>query len=200
MARWFGVEGRQSSAWEDTLRLTEQAAGEIDIHPGQIVLITGPSGAGKSTLLAALRTRHARDWVQVEHVKLRGRSVVDCVGGNLRQRLALMGRVGLGEVWTYLRAPSELSDGERWHARLAAALAHAAARDAPMILAADEFAAALDRVTACVVARGLRRVVSASANLSAIVATSHDDLAAALRPDLIVNCDSGIFAQARQSN
>jgi len=28
VARWFGVEGRQSSAWEDTLRLTEQAAGD----------------------------------------------------------------------------------------------------------------------------------------------------------------------------
>jgi ABC-type ATPase with predicted acetyltransferase domain len=58
-----------------------------------------------------------------------------------------------------------------------------------MIFVADEFAALLDRVTAGVVGRCLRRVVDSSEGLGAVVATSHEDLVGALRPDRIVWCD-----------
>src|SRR5204863_8195276 len=58
-----------------------------------------------------------------------------------------------------------------------------------VILLIDEFAALLDRVTAAIVARCLRRAVSSTPRLCAIVATSHHDLTAALMPDVIVNCD-----------
>ena len=109
--------------------------------------------------------------------------------------LEALSRVGLGEVWTYLRTPAQLSEGQRWRLRLALALARA--RPAPgkalRVLAADEFAAPLDRVTALVVARALRKAVTAKPNLCAIIATSHQDLAAALKPDLTVHCDFGIF-------
>jgi ABC-type ATPase with predicted acetyltransferase domain len=57
------------------------------------------------------------------------------------------------------------------------------------ILISDEFAALLDRVTAAIVARCLRRAISASDNLGAIVATSHEDLMGALAPDTIIHCD-----------
>jgi ABC-type ATPase with predicted acetyltransferase domain len=57
------------------------------------------------------------------------------------------------------------------------------------VLVADEFAAVLDRVTAMVVARALRRAIDASAGLCAVVASSHDDLEAALLPDVVVRCD-----------
>lgn len=58
-----------------------------------------------------------------------------------------------------------------------------------LILLADEFAALLDRITAAIVAGCLRRAVSSTPRLCAIVATSHHDLTAALQPDVIVNCD-----------
>jgi ABC-type ATPase with predicted acetyltransferase domain len=58
-----------------------------------------------------------------------------------------------------------------------------------LILVIDEFAALLDRITASIVARCLRRAVDATDNLCAIVATSHEDLTRALAPDTIVHCD-----------
>jgi hypothetical protein len=81
-----------------------------------------------------------------------------------------------------LPAPSPLSTREREKSL--------AKRNVPrLILLADEFAALLDRVTAAVVARCLRRVVTSTPDLCAIVATSHEDLTRALVPDTIVNCD-----------
>ena len=97
----------------------------------------------------------------------------------------------MGEAWSYLRLPSELSDGQRWRLKLARALWTAQASDAPAIIACDEFAAVLDRVTAMVASRCLRRVIDAKPTLSAVVATAHDDLGPALRPDVVAWCDFG---------
>jgi len=42
-----------------------------------------------------------------------------------------------------------------------------------------------------IVARCLRRTIDAHPHLAAVVATSHDDLTAALAPDRIIRCDFG---------
>ena len=114
--------------------------------------------------------------------------MVDCFGdAPLREILLLLARVGLGEAWSYLRAPEELSEGQRFRLKLALGL-HSAKRQAPArraVLVCDEFAAVLDRITAMVVARCLRRSIDANSHLSAIVATSHEDLQPALKPDEI---------------
>ncbi len=68
------------------------------------------------------------------------------------------------------------------------------------ILACDEFAAMLDRVSAAIVARTLRRAVTGSPHLCAVVATSHDDLVAALQPDRIIRCDFGRISFEPQIN
>jgi ABC-type ATPase with predicted acetyltransferase domain len=61
-----------------------------------------------------------------------------------------------------------------------------------IVMTCDEFAAVLDRVTAWVVARCLRRAIDASrSKIAAVVATSHDDLVDALDPEVVVNCDFG---------
>ena len=118
-----------------------------------IVLITGPSGAGKSTLLrelirAAVVQRHRV--IDLAHVTLPSEPIVDLFHGlSLRDTLLLLSRVGLGEAWSYLRKPSQLSDGQRWRLRLALALREAEQEPGHcVVLAADEFAALLDRVTA----------------------------------------------------
>ena len=126
----------------------------------------------------------------------------------------------LGEAWTYLRTPTELSEGQRWRFRLALALHHAsrgavreendsraAARedngspaavrnenDLPVI-ACDEFAAVLDRVTALIVAHRLRRAIDALPHAAAVVATSHEDIEPALSAEVIVRCDFGRVEQ-----
>jgi ABC-type ATPase with predicted acetyltransferase domain len=213
VARWFGVE--EKAALRAAAK-REVPAG-LELRGGQIILLTGPSGAGKSTLLECLRRQYRRraGWIDLQRVQLpRGALVIDVMagaqgGGDERDEGAIIGalealsRVGLGEVWSYLRTAGQLSEGQRWRLRLALGLAQVASdpgsklrglsnsRARLVVLAADEFAAPLDRITALVVARGLRKVVSARGDLCAVVATSHEDLAAALEPDVIVRCDFG---------
>ncbi len=196
LARWFGLKRAGPGATRGDCLATEQIDSLIPA-PGQIVLIGGASGSGKSSLLRAVHARVApARWIDLNRCDLPDRPLVDCFGLlGLERTVGLLNRVGLSEAWTYLRTPAELSDGQRWRLRLAAALQQAeSAGDA--ILVCDEFAAPLDRVTAAVVAHALRRSVDGSLGpgrraMAAIVVTSHDDLISSLRPDLHVCCDFG---------
>jgi ABC-type ATPase with predicted acetyltransferase domain len=203
VARWFGVAGVVHDG-ERTVTAAAADGPRVRLAGGRVVLITGPSGAGKSTLLRRLRQRSARaaTWFDLRPTLPTRGYVIDhmteAMGGGVDEAsvvaaLEALSRVGLGEVWTYLRTPAQLSEGQRWRLRLALTLAEARpARDRKLsVLAADEFAAPLDRVTALVVARALRRAVDGRPDLCAVVATSHDDLAAALAPDVVVRCDFG---------
>jgi len=211
VARWFGVDV------ESTLMPSGINAPDVRPAGGQIILLTGPSGAGKSTLLRQIRqsTRESVRWIDLGKIVLPRTAVIDVMTDALRDKrnskltsteteedeailsaLRALSQVGLGEVWTYLRTTAQLSDGQRWRLRLAIALARAAPPQRRLtVLSADEFAAPLDRVTALVVARALRKAISASPSVCAIVATTRDDLAAALQPDRHVYCDFGIYNQ-----
>ena len=166
----------------------------LALRPATITLIAGPSGAGKSTLLRATRAAHpSRRWINLATIAAPDVPLVDCFADlPLRDALALLARVGLGEAWTYLRTPGELSEGQRWRFRLALALHDAARheRDAPVI-ACDEFAAVLDRVTALIVAHRLRRAIDKMPHAAAVVATSHEDIESPLAADVTIWCDFG---------
>jgi ABC-type ATPase with predicted acetyltransferase domain len=173
-------------------------------NPGNILLVTGPSGAGKSMLLRRLAAGAPRNVavIDVNAIALAPVACVDQFGPRLADALDLLNRVGLGEACTYLRRPVELSDGQRWRLRLAVAIHRATAmrlaggrnggREA-IVLVADEFCAVLDRVSAAVVARSLRRTIDrlhrAGLPIAALLATSHEDLRRALRPDQAAHCD-----------
>jgi ABC-type ATPase with predicted acetyltransferase domain len=193
VARWFGL--RETNTQRQAL-LCDQALQALVPNTGELLLITGPSGSGKSLLLREVLTR-AESGLCIDLASLAPpeRALIDCFDQRpIEQTLSLLSRVGLCEAWTYLRRPSELSEGQRWRLRLAMALHQIPGGgngDRSILLVCDEFAALLDRVTAAVVAHGLRRTISSGANLRAIVATSHDDLLAGLAPDLHVHCDFG---------
>jgi hypothetical protein len=161
---------------------------------GELVLLTGPSGSGKSTLLREIARRAfraSRVVIDLQRLRLPDRPAADCLPArdSLDDVLRDLSRVGLAEAWTWLRPPRELSEGQRWRLKLAVALARSR-RSSNTILVCDEFAALLDRVTAHVVARALRKSIAGS-SLSAVVATSHDDLFVPLAPDVTVTCDFG---------
>lgn len=154
---------------------------------GTLALITGPSGSGKSTLLRAVAARleaRGRVLVRVGATIPANRAVVDLMPGTLGDAIAGLARAGLGDALLLGRAPEELSDGQRWRLGMALAMA-GAGRGA--VLAADEFAAVLDRPTARCLCLGVRRWVTRE-GAALVVATSHDDVRTWLDPDVVAEC------------
>lgn len=179
---------------------------------GEVMLLCGASGSGKSSLLRALLARAADERtdyrvIDLHRLQLPERPIVDLFdadrpAGAFAPILRRLARVGLAEVWTWLRTPSQLSDGQRWRLRLALAM-HLIERDRRnaqhTLIVCDEFAALLDRITADVVASVLRRFVNTHhESVAAIVATSHDDLVEPLDPDHVIECDFGSNTHRRR--
>src|SRR5690606_16726993 len=131
--------------------------------------VTGSSGGGKSTLLRLIRehidrehTAHAIAFDALPAIE--DRPLVDAFPGRtLSQTLRLLSLAGLNDAFVMLRKPSQLSDGQRYRLKLAQAMAMIEADVLPhlfKVVLADEFCATLDRVTANVLARNVRKWVS----------------------------------------
>lgn len=202
-ARMFGLRLESAAAPpapdRDALRALR------GIRAGQIALIVGPSGAGKSTLLRRFAERDA-PVVDAARLRLGAGASVDCIASSMGARsgtggaeraMRLMTLIGLGEARVFVSPCAALSEGQRARLRLGAAFARAQRRTHacghPPVVVCDEFLASLDRFTACAVARGLSRLVrsgeSGGARPALVVATSHDDLAGVLAPDIIIRLD-----------
>lgn len=160
---------------------------ELPIQPGQVVLFTGASGSGKSSLMRAVQDGlQAGDGapllVDVNSLALGDATLIDAFALPVSETMHLLSSCGLGEAHLMLRTPAELSDGQRYRFRLALGLAAQ-----PAWLAADEFTATLDRTLAKVVAHNVRRLCDRT-GAGFLLATTHEDVAADLDPDLHVQC------------
>lgn len=175
---------------------------ELTLGAGQIIFITGASGGGKTTLLRLIREQlagradaHIIDFDALGNDTSGGGALIEAIGGTLEVATRRLALAGLNDAFVMLRRVGELSDGQRYRFQLAQAIAEAentpqaaslnSERGALAVLLADEFTATLDRLTAKVIARNLRKWVS-RANVCFIAATTHDDLLEHLEPDVLI--------------
>jgi energy-coupling factor transporter ATP-binding protein EcfA2 len=160
---------------------------DLDLAPGTITLISGPSGAGKSLLLNAA----GRQWpaaIRAENVPFPSDvAVIDAVapGQSIDAAMGLLCACGLGEPSSWTRHFHELSEGERYRARLARIISMQRSGDAPTPLLCDDFAALLHRRVARSLAANLRKLVSRQ-RLILVVACNQRDIEEDLAPDRIV--------------
>jgi len=164
----------------------------IDLNAGEITFITGASGSGKSTLLGLIE-QAAGDARVIRFDRLPeppDRPLVDGFErGDLPDVLRWLSVAGLSDAFVMLRRPGELSDGQRYRFQLARTLAlveEDACGRAPVLVLADEFGATLDRTTAHVIARNVRKWVDRTPNVCFVAATTHDDLLEPLSPDVLI--------------
>ncbi|MFQ5490568.1 MAG: hypothetical protein ACE5GE_07585, partial [Phycisphaerae bacterium] len=162
----------------------------LPLGPGRIVAFVGPSGSGKSTALARLEDHFPRAHNVGRTNFATGQPLVDAVlpTGTLSDALAILGAAGLGEARLWIRYYRELSEGEKFRARLAKTLGRVRSGDAGAPLICDEFCTGLHRRAAKAIAFNLRKLVTRQ-NLCLIVATPDDDLLTDLQPDTLVRLD-----------
>lgn len=185
---------------------------KLDLQGGRVVFITGPSGSGKSLLLGlidkALRDREGVRVIRFDQLPdPPDRPLVDCFDPvPLEQVLQTLSLAGLNDAFVMLRKPSELSDGQRYRLRLAQTMrlvADGSAGSSPRlcVMLADEFGATLDRLTAAVIARNVRKWTRRQGHVCFIAATTHDDLLEPLEPDVLIekHLGEGIEVHVRGS-
>jgi ABC-type ATPase with predicted acetyltransferase domain len=155
---------------------------QLQINDGDIVYITGPSGAGKSVLLRELeKAIPTSDRMNLNEVKLPcDKSVIDCIDGDFVDGLRTLSVAGLNDAFCVLNQPANLSDGQKYRFRLAAALSSGA-----KFIFADEYCSELDRITAAVISYNIHKYAKRT-GVTFILASSHEDILLDLAPDVLV--------------
>lgn len=181
----------------------------LSIAAHSLTFITGPSGGGKSSLLRAIAAAATEqpDVTVIDFktlATLPDQPLIDTFcelssatatdpdadpDAQLVDALRWLNLAGLSDAFVWLRRPCELSDGQRYRATLAHAMAlvETSPPQRLQLMLADEFGASLDRVTAKIVARQLRKWLDRSPQaIAVVVATTHDDILESLQPDTLI--------------
>jgi len=178
----------------------------LTLAPGQLLFVTGASGGGKTTLLRQVAEQlsprsdvHVIDFHQLDRA-VDDKPLVDQFDAPLDDTTRYLALAGLNDAFVMLRCPRQLSDGQRYRFALARAIAQAEQCDAAMIVVlAEEFGATLDRQTAAIIARNVRKWTRRT-GVCFLAATTHDDLLEPLEPDTLVVQHPGRAMEVLQRN
>lgn len=154
---------------------------ELEINDGDVVYVEGQSGSGKSVLLreaVAELESAGKNVMNIDDIEFEDKPLIDQIGDTLADAMRYLSFAGLNDAYLYIRAPHELSDGQKYRFKLAK-LVEANAD----VWVADEFGAVLDRVTAKLVAFNIAKVARRNGK-TLMVATTHKDLVDELAPNI----------------
>ncbi len=198
----FGVEKR-------TVEKYVLKDANVEIQPGEVVVVVGASGAGKTTLLRMIlgglipglaeenkaykptsgrvegppETRVAVMLPGEREPVYGDETLLEHVASKLGDPAAaveVLNMVGLSDAVFYRARYSELSTGQKERARLASLFA-----ERPNVMVIDEFTAHLDSLTAQRVARKVGQLAR-RAGITLIVASNRGEVIDALNPDKLL--------------
>ena len=159
----------------------------VQLRAGEITLLVGPSGSGKSSALDQI-SRQLPGAVIVDRVRFRPEvAIIDGVALwlSIGEVMSLLTACGLSEPRLWLRRFSELSDGERFRARLARAVALHVRAGSSAPLLCDEFCSIIHRRCAKAISFNLRKLAKRR-GLACVLASCMDDVVTDLQPATVV--------------
>ena len=162
----------------------------IDDADWRIGLVVGPSGSGKTSLGRLL---FGPDAFYEPNGWPTDRPIVDGIapGGDFNAVTAALSAVGLGNVPSWLRPYSVLSNGERFRADLARIIA-----EAPPRVVVDEFTSVVDRQIAKIGALAFQKAWRRTAG-QCVLLSCHYDIIEWVEPDWVFDTAKGEFARGR---
>ena len=181
----FGVP-----AYAGKIRVVEPA--RVRLQEGGITLLLGPSGSGKSSALDQM-AKQLPGAVMVGSVGFRPDvAIIDGVAPwvTIGEAMSLLTVCGLSEPRLWVRRISELSDGQRFRARLARAVALHARAGSKSPLLCDEFCSVIHRRCAKGISYNLGKLAKRR-RLTIVVASCFDDIIADLQPTTTVRFVGG---------
>lgn len=155
----------------------------LTVNQGDVVYITGQSGSGKSQLLKCLReemTKQGLKVVDIDSVELKDAPLIDQVGKDTNEALAILSQVGLNDAYLVVRKPKELSDGQLYRFKLALLFS----KDAD-VWVSDEWGAVLDEVTRKTISFNAQKLARSLGKIL-VVANTHNDCVDELAPSVMV--------------
>jgi ABC-type lipoprotein export system ATPase subunit/GNAT superfamily N-acetyltransferase len=171
------ADEKQALTWEVNL--------PIDEKPWNVGLIVGPSGAGKTTV-----ARELFDANIIEELEWDGKkAIVDSFpeGMSIKDIEKYLTSVGFNTIPSWLRPYHVLSNGEKFRATMARALA-----ETEGLVVMDEFTSVIDRNVAKVASHAVQKMVRRS-DRQFIAVGCHYDIIDWLQPDWIYEPHTGAF-------